>query len=571
MSHSYDAMRCSFLDEQAKEYIDKIKVFVEEAKKVVTSKDLSRETSDEAMHQAITFLSQQLPSILSKDAPFTKNEVDTESLDQLKNEMKKVQEDLFLLKTEQENQKQLANAVQKEKLKSAKQMRRHKKLASKVQDMKETNVLSLHAVQKKLTKVHSFIRRNTEKYIGQSNLNESYINLSMNDLTRAQGNSVINAPKQGQQGTESFFSKRAQRVVARNAPKQSQRDFAAVNVQNQMQAGAEVNVQNQAQSDAEVNVQNPAHTGIEAETIKQQVQGTLASTRVVIPEMPVQIRNMDLRLMKTCMLKAPGDESSWITDMVVTEDKYLIIAEETDQKYRYLKLLDNEMKLLVTRPLHKGKIKLALLTDDKVVVASGPVIYLFFWKGRDNYKVFRDSFCRIYQDDEFDITALTPLSAEAFAAGMDKKICLMHENGTIYKILKIDSGYGIFDMCATTDGAIVFCDGYDVLKIDIFTRQLVFEKVPGIEYPPSVAKCSNDCVFVCDKKNNALHLIGPSGKEELRTWSLKNIRNGDYLQHVFEHNENCACITYFGSMMVFEKIRKIRVRSKIHYGDSAIT
>ena len=58
--------------------------------------------------------------------------------------MKKVQEDLFLLKTEQENQKQLANAVQKEKLKSSKLMRRHKKLASKVQDMKETVSKFLH-------------------------------------------------------------------------------------------------------------------------------------------------------------------------------------------------------------------------------------------------------------------------------------------------------------------------------------------------------------------------------------------------------------------------------------------
>ena len=53
------------------------------------------------------------------------------------------------------------------------------------------------------------------------------------------------------------------------------------------------------------------------------------------------------RLRKTFMLKAPGDESSWITDMVVTEDKYLIIAEETDQKVTYLKLLDNEVKIQV--------------------------------------------------------------------------------------------------------------------------------------------------------------------------------------------------------------------------------
>ena len=70
--------------------------------------------------------------------------------------------------------------------------------------------------------------------------------------------------------------------------------------------------------------------------------------------------------------------------------------------------------------------------------------------------------------------------------------------------------------------------------------------------PNSIAEWNQGYVFFCDTEENSLSLIGPRGKENLVKWPVSQIKDGDELQHVFVHENQCRCLTKLGIMLTFE-------------------
>lgn len=163
---AYDVIRLDLLEKESKAFILRVNDFVDRVKLAVISSNGSNNSAEEAMQQALAFLSQETPHLSGDET--TADGEKWLSMKKLHEDMEEMRIDIESLKQKRDELKLdvscLLNVAEDEKEKLAYQRQRHEKLASQFKQHKLSQRMAMHIVEKNLTKTRDFIKRCSQHF-----------------------------------------------------------------------------------------------------------------------------------------------------------------------------------------------------------------------------------------------------------------------------------------------------------------------------------------------------------------------------------------------------------------------